>query len=132
MRLISFQSVSQSLHTSTTSLLSTLVTYHLSCSNPIQTYKLIRRLLTALIHHCKSAEQFSPVADYLVNEYSTAVTSKSIENDHERLFRILRVVSVPCAVRGGSRLARMVNRCCNHHILMISCRASHLHTFITF
>ena len=52
------QSVSQTLHTSTASIFTPLLDYHLStCSNTNTTYTLIRQSLTALVH-VKNAEQF--------------------------------------------------------------------------
>ncbi|OBZ65821.1 U3 small nucleolar RNA-associated protein 20 [Grifola frondosa] len=94
------KSVSQTLHTATTTLIAPLVKYHLTCDAPEASYTLIRRVLTALIHHCKGAEQFSPISDLLVKETVQIVNA----GDEEQLRRILEVVSVACSVRQGSRV----------------------------
>ena len=88
-----------------------LLTYHLTCENPDVTYTLIRRVLTALIHHVKNADQFSPLADVLVQQFCAIATCSSTDIKQERLRRILEVISVPCSVRQGSRLSRKSRRC---------------------
>ncbi|OCH91059.1 hypothetical protein OBBRIDRAFT_887230 [Obba rivulosa] len=96
------KSVSQTLHTATPSIFKPLLQYHLACADPAASFTLVRRLLTALIHHCKSSEQFTPLADVLL-VFFTQVLQAS-EPDREHLRRILEVVSIACSVRQGSRL----------------------------
>lgn len=68
-------------------------------------------MLTALIHHVKSAEQFAPLGDLLVEKFVQIVTelesgSSITEERQESLRRILTIVSVVCSVRQGSRMSR--------------------------
>ncbi|KAF9461848.1 hypothetical protein BDZ94DRAFT_790553 [Collybia nuda] len=96
------KSVSQTLHTATSSIMAPLLKAHLAADVPEPTYTLIRRVLTSLIHHVKNAEQFSPLADLLVRQ----VTEASKTTDMESLRRILEIISVPVAVRQGSRMTQ--------------------------
>lgn len=100
------------MHTSTTSIISPLLSYYLT-SNAIpseQSYTLLRRVLTALIHHVKSAEQFAPLGDLLVEKFVHIVSTESglstADAEQESLRRILTAVSVVCSVRQGSRMSR--------------------------
>ncbi|PIL29525.1 hypothetical protein GSI_08333 [Ganoderma sinense ZZ0214-1] len=95
------KSVSQTLHTVTSSLVSPLVQYYLDADSPEEAFTLVRRVLTALIHHCKGADQFSAVSDAVVKRYEEVVKSA----DEERIRRILEVVTVVCSVRQGSRMS---------------------------
>ena len=113
--LIGFQSVSQTLHTCTSSLLKPLLTYHLTSSTrPELMHTLIRRSLTAFIHHVKSADQFSSVAIILIDQLDSTLrnyaegsgTDQSNVLLNVQLCRMLEVVVVPCSVRQGSRLTR--------------------------
>ncbi|KAI0359462.1 hypothetical protein OH77DRAFT_1472682 [Trametes cingulata] len=94
------KSVSQTLHTATASLIAPLVRFHLSSDAPEDSFTLTRRVLTALIHHCKGPEQFAPVSEAVVSLYQDIVK----ENDEEKIGRALDVVSVVCSVRQGSRV----------------------------
>ncbi|KAF9479084.1 hypothetical protein BDN70DRAFT_879151 [Pholiota conissans] len=101
------KSVSQTLHTCAPSLFEHLISYHLALSadsRPI--YTLLRRSLTALIHHVKTADQFTLVSDIVLQKLiSTVKTTDALkEDDVERLRRILDVTSVVVSVRQGSRL----------------------------
>lgn len=97
------QSVSQTLHTATTSIIRPLAEYYVDADDEEATYTLVRRVLTALIHHCKDKEQFSSVADMLVAQFDQLVKDHI---DEERLRRMLEIASVVCSVRQGSRLLR--------------------------
>lgn len=97
------QSVSQTLHTATTSIIRPLVDYYVGAEDEEAAYTLVRRVLTALIHHCKDKEQFSGVADMLVAQFEERVKDPT---DEERLRRVLEVASVVCSVRQGSRMLR--------------------------
>lgn len=102
------QSVSQTLHTTTTSIMRPLLEYHFSTAAESEafheSFTVIRRVLTALTHHCKAAEQYSPISDIL-QEY-LALSAKSGDTEHEDyLRRLLEVLTVPCSVRGGSRIS---------------------------
>jgi hypothetical protein len=101
------QSVSQTLHTCTPSLFEPLLSYHLSLAADSKSlYTLLRRSLTALIHHVKNADQFTLVSEIVVHKLLTALktTDASSADDVERLRRILDVASVVAGVRQGSRL----------------------------
>lgn len=105
------QSVSQTLHTSTTSIFLPVLDYYLSTSsNTNTTYTLIRRSLTALIHHVKNAEQFELLGDLIVQNFFDILKSTDIssESDIERLRKMIEVVGVVCSVRQGSRLNGML------------------------
>ena len=97
------QSVSQTLHTATTSIIRPLVEYYIVAEDEEAAYTLVRRVLTALIHHCKDREQFSAVADMLVAQFEERVKDCS---DEGKLRRVLEVASVVCSVRQGSRMLR--------------------------
>jgi len=103
------QSVSQTLHTATVSLFTPLLTYHLACESPDATHTLIRRVLTALIHHVKSADQFAVIGDVLVNQLIPLAQCTTTDDKQIRLRRMLDILSVPCSVRQGSRMPRMSN-----------------------
>jgi U3 small nucleolar RNA-associated protein 20 len=100
------QSVSQTLHTASVHILSAVVDAHLSSSESEQTTKLLRRTLTALIHHCKSSVEFAAIAQYSVAKLKELGSASSTENDISKLGRLLDVVYFVCAVRNGSRLSR--------------------------
>lgn len=105
------QSVSQTLHTSTASIFTPLLEYYLSTnSNSNTTYTLIRRSLTALIHHVKNAEQFESLGDLIVQKFFDVLKSTDMnsESDVERLRKMIEVVGVVCSVRQGSRLNGML------------------------
>ncbi|KAF9258369.1 hypothetical protein L218DRAFT_1080452 [Marasmius fiardii PR-910] len=94
------KSVSQTLHTVTPSLITPLLEYYLTCEENIDTvYTLLRRVLTAFIHHVKGADQFTSITDIVLKEFS-GTPSQS----YERLQRIMEVTAVIASVRNGSRL----------------------------
>ncbi|KZT04836.1 uncharacterized protein LAESUDRAFT_682314 [Laetiporus sulphureus 93-53] len=98
------KSVSQTLHTSTSSLFRPLLSYYLECGTPEMSLKLIRRVMTALIHHCKDSEQFSSVAEVVLEQFLQCAKAESGDADEERLRRMLEVAAVACSVRQGSRM----------------------------
>ncbi|TFK50804.1 hypothetical protein OE88DRAFT_1680621 [Heliocybe sulcata] len=98
------KSVSQTLHTAATSIVVSLFKHHLACKEPGATYTLLRRLLTALIHHCKGPEQFTVVSDLLLGQFTTLVETE--DSKPETLRRVLEIVAVVCSVRQGSRLTQ--------------------------
>ena len=64
----------------------------------------MRRLLTALIHHCKSAEQFFPISELLIEKLTSAARSIEFERDVDGLDRIIEIIAVVTSVRQGSRV----------------------------
>ncbi|KAH9067708.1 armadillo-type protein [Lactarius vividus] len=100
----SCKSVSQTLHTTAPSIIAPLVKVHLRSQQHALTHICIRRLLTALIHHCKSAEQFLPVSELLTVEFTSAAQSIEFERDAEGLDRIIEIIAVVTSVRQGSRV----------------------------
>jgi len=105
------KSVSQTLHTCTISIFMPLLEYHLSSSaNTSTTNTLIRRTLTALVHHVKNAEQFELLSNLIVQKFSELLKLTDIksESDVERLRKMIEVVGVVCSVRQGSRLTGML------------------------
>ncbi|KAJ7127008.1 hypothetical protein C8R44DRAFT_111309 [Mycena epipterygia] len=105
------KSVSQTLHTCTPSIISPLLNYHLSAppsssADPTpRTYTLLRRLLTALIHHVRNAENFASVGDVLVDRF-ISLAQGTTEDGLETLRRMMDLISIPAAVRNGSRLTQ--------------------------
>ncbi|KAH7929562.1 hypothetical protein BV22DRAFT_1191955 [Leucogyrophana mollusca] len=100
------KSVSQTLHTTTASVMAPLIDFYLRCERPDALYGLLRRVLTALVHHCKGPEQFSTVAELIVQRLSaTANLVDPTDATYERLRRVLQIASVVCAVRQGSRMS---------------------------
>ncbi|KAL5498462.1 UTP20 [Sanghuangporus vaninii] len=94
------KSVAQTIHTSGPLLISSCLNYHLAASDDEleASSKLLRRVLTALIHHCSKAEQFSVVAEPLIRKFVETT-------DAECSKRMLELLIVLCTVRQGSRLA---------------------------
>lgn len=92
--------MAQSLHTAATSIYTPLIDHYLACENDVIVFALIRRTLTALIHHVKSAEQFVPVADVIIKHLEGPIL------DQQKLGRILSLAAVVSSVRRGSRLSR--------------------------
>lgn len=100
----SCKSVSQTLHTTAPSIIAPLLKVHLRSQQRALTHSCIRRLLTALIHHCKSAEQFLPVSELLTERIFSAAQSVEFERDADGLDRIIEIIAVVTSVRQGSRL----------------------------
>ncbi|KAJ6576400.1 hypothetical protein DFH09DRAFT_1451514, partial [Mycena vulgaris] len=106
------KSVSQTLHTCTPSIIFPLLNYHLSAptsssADPTpRTYTLLRRLLTALIHHVRNAENFASVGDVLVERFLLLAKGTTPEDDLETFRRMMDLISIPAAVRNGSRLTQ--------------------------
>jgi len=94
------QSVSQTLHTCTLAIFGPLLSCYIDSVDPKATYTLLRRSLTALLHHVKNADQFSGLTE-LCMERSTATIKAG---DEERTRRMLNIMSVLIGVRQGARL----------------------------
>jgi U3 small nucleolar RNA-associated protein 20 len=102
-QLIPLQSVSQTLHTCTPSIFTILLNYFLSNpAYPKSTQTLIRRSLTALIHHVGNADQFSILSETILQQVLSIFRQSNY--DAERLKRALNVSSILLGVRQGSRL----------------------------
>lgn len=97
------QFVSQTLHTCTVPTLSTLLTYHLTTSpDPKITHSLLRRTLTALIHHVSSSDHFSILGESILQRLLEVFKQP---NPHvEQVKRGLDIASILLGVRQGSRL----------------------------
>lgn len=95
------KSVSQTLHTAVPTIITPLVDSYITCPGEVEesTYTLLRRVLTALIHHVKNAAGFAPIGDFLCQK--AAAISQS---NGETLRRIIEVLGVACSVRHGSRM----------------------------
>lgn len=124
--IIKIQSVSQTLHTSTPTLLAPLFSHHINAARAdgerenTHVLTLIRRVLTALIHHVKGAEEFVVVGDLVVGIFAEAASALSVEStnttpegnegegqiNRERLKRSMEVLFIVCSVRHGSRMTR--------------------------
>ncbi|KAH9007602.1 armadillo-type protein [Lactarius deliciosus] len=100
----SCKSVSQTLHTTAPSIIAPLVKVHLRSRQHALTLSCIRRLLTALIHHCKSAEQFLPVSELLTENFTNAAQAIEFEGDADGLDRVIEIIAVVTSVRQGSRV----------------------------
>ncbi|KAI5120165.1 hypothetical protein M0805_008432 [Coniferiporia weirii] len=100
----SAKSVAQTLHTcSPTLVLSCLDFYLITGPDQLEkAFTLLRRLLTALVHHCAKADQFALIAGPLVEKFVEMAESTCNVEDAKRM---LAVLVVPCSVRQGSRLS---------------------------
>jgi U3 small nucleolar RNA-associated protein 20 len=103
-RTIPAQSVSQTLHTATPSIVAPLLQVHLRSQEPALTHTCLRRLLTALIHHCKGADQFLPISELLTERFISLARSLKWEDDTDGLSRFIGIISVVSSVRRGSRM----------------------------
>ncbi|KAF5354672.1 hypothetical protein D9756_005618 [Leucocoprinus leucothites] len=99
------KSISQTLHTSTVPLFTPLLAWHISAEDPEATFTVLRRSLTALVHHVKTADQFSALGELLIRELKK-VLDEDDGTDSEKLRRVLEVVSIPYSVRQGSRMTQ--------------------------
>ncbi|KAJ8582182.1 hypothetical protein M405DRAFT_922040 [Rhizopogon salebrosus TDB-379] len=77
------KSVFQILHTSAAPLIASLIDCHLTSDTANLSYTLLRRVLTALIHHCNSSEQFSVVASLVVDRFCTLSQAEDV--NHQQL-----------------------------------------------
>ncbi|KAI0262194.1 armadillo-type protein [Gloeopeniophorella convolvens] len=98
------KSVSQTLHTAAPTIVAPLISAHLTSSEPALTHTCIRRLLTALIHHCKGAEQFHPISELLIRQFATTAQSSESDDGTEKLDRVIELIAVVTSVRQGSRM----------------------------
>jgi len=96
--------VSQTLHTATPSVVAPLLQVHLKSQDPAQTYTCLRRLLTALIHHCKGADDFLPASELLTERFINSAQSVNSDIGTDSLDRLIEIISVVASVRQGSRL----------------------------
>ncbi|KAG2158692.1 armadillo-type protein [Suillus bovinus] len=103
MMVFACKSVSQTLHTSAGSSIASLVDCHLTSDRPELSYTLLRRVLTALIHHCNGPEGFSVIANLIIDRFCAVSQADGV--NHQDLQRIMQITSVICAVRQGSRLS---------------------------
>ncbi|KAG8693954.1 U3 snoRNP protein [Ceratobasidium sp. 394] len=103
----------QGIYTTATELIGPLLEAHVEGENPGRTLLLLRRVLTALIHHSKT-ESLSGVAGVVVGRLEEEMTkAKELGNskgegresqDDGRLLRAMEVATVMCAVRKGGKL----------------------------
>ncbi|KAG1774596.1 hypothetical protein EV702DRAFT_1123142 [Suillus placidus] len=117
MMIFACKSVSQTLHTSAGSLMASLIDCHLTSDRPELSYTLLRRVLTALIHHCNGPEHFSVVASLIVDHFCTV--SQADGANYQHLQRAMQITSVICAVRQGSRLS-------SNHLTQLASRLASL------
>ena len=96
--------MSQTLHTTTRSIIEPLLKVHIRSQQHALTHTCIRRLLTALIHHCRSAEQFLPVSELLTEKITSVAGSIEFERDANGLNRIIEIIAIVTSVRQGSRV----------------------------
>jgi U3 small nucleolar RNA-associated protein 20 len=78
----------------------------MTVTGPAASYKLLKRVLTALIHHTRGSEQFKGIADVFVAEYLSLLECK-LPNKHpiDTLKRVMRILTVSLSVRQGSRMS---------------------------
>lgn len=97
------QSVSQTLHTATSSILSPLVNTYLQQEDEQEVFiTLLRRVITSMIHHVKDAERFSILSALLTQTVSQPENMQS--SNEGRACRSLQLITIPCSVRRGSRM----------------------------
>lgn len=92
------QSVSNTLHTTAPSFVTTLLDCHLVSESHKRTFKLLRRVLSSAMHH-STVESFASVAEAVVSKLEEI---KAAEHE-EQLARMLEVVCIVCAFRKGER-----------------------------
>ncbi|KAG2115669.1 armadillo-type protein [Suillus cothurnatus] len=117
MMIFACKSVSQTLHTSAGSSMASLIDCHLTSDRPEMSYTLLRRVLTALIHHCNGPEQFSIVGSLIVDRFCAVSQADNV--NHQHLQRAMQITSVVCAVRQGSRLS-------SNHLTQLASRLASL------
>ncbi|KAJ2918304.1 hypothetical protein MD484_g2111, partial [Candolleomyces efflorescens] len=108
------KSVSQTLHTATPSIINPLIQYYLNNTTPGNeeaTFNIIRRTLTALVHHVKNAEQFYALGNVVLQQLKNVTASASAKRDgneeeveEEKVRRMVGVATIVSSVRQGSRL----------------------------
>ena len=82
-----------------------LLKVHLQSQISASTHTCLRRLLTALIHHCKGAEQFAPVSNLLVEEFISMARRVESDEHTDALNRLIEIIAIVSSVRQGSRIA---------------------------
>ncbi|KAG1762389.1 armadillo-type protein [Suillus occidentalis] len=97
--------------------MASLIECHLTSNRPELSYTLLRRVLTALIHHCNGPEHFSIVASLIVDRFCALSQADGI--NHQHLQRAMQITSVICAVRQGSRLS-------SNHLTQLASRLASL------
>lgn len=117
MMIFACKSVSQTLHTSAGSSMASLIDCHLTSDRSEMSYTLLRRVLTALIHHCNGPEQFSIVGSLIVDRFCAVSQADNV--NHQHLQRAMQITSVVCAVRQGSRLS-------SNHLTQLASRLASL------
>ncbi|KAH9916553.1 hypothetical protein B0H21DRAFT_851327 [Amylocystis lapponica] len=90
-------------YTAAASLFAPLLGFHLGCGAPEASHTLIRRVMTALAHHCQNAGQFAPVADGVVAEF---VECAQAPGEEERLRRMLEIAATLAAKHLSTPLAQ--------------------------
>ncbi|TCD65551.1 U3 snoRNP protein [Steccherinum ochraceum] len=95
------KSVSQTLHTTTASMFPPVIRHYLDCEDPQTSFTVLRRSFTALAHHCKNPEQYTPTVEYAIQQLVSADHGET-----ERSRRLLELLTVPSSVRQGSRLSQ--------------------------
>jgi len=90
------QSISNTLHTTAPSFVTTLLEHHLASESPGRIFKLLRRVLSSAMHH-STIESFVSLAEMVVLKLEEI---KATEHE-EQLARMLEVVCVVCAFRKG-------------------------------
>ncbi|CAE6388887.1 unnamed protein product [Rhizoctonia solani] len=108
----------QGIYTTATDLIGPILDAHVGGSNG--TYLLLRRVLTALIHHSK-AESFVGIAGVVVVVLERELAmleseakgkgkakegGEAVNRQEERLLRVVEVATAMCAVRKGGKLSR--------------------------
>ncbi|EUC57511.1 U3 snoRNP protein Utp20, partial [Rhizoctonia solani AG-3 Rhs1AP] len=110
----------QGIYTTATELISPILDLHVGGSDG--TYILLRRVLTALIHHSKT-ESFAGIASVVVvvlerelGALESEVKAKgkakedaeAVSQQEERLLRVAEIATVMCAVRKGGKLSQQI------------------------
>lgn len=90
--------MTHTLHTCTSALFGELVNIYLEQHANSTTELLLKRVLTALVHHCDKPDQFTPISDVLVSLFTTAPL--------ETCIRSMVPLTIIVGVRRGTRLTR--------------------------
>ena len=97
---------------------------YMDAEDPEQLFIVLRRVLTALIHHCKTADQFAPLSDILVQTVEAARKDKP-----EPLQCLVEILVVVCSVRQGSRLTGKGTPAATNNTDIMA--AKHLHALLS-
>lgn len=88
-------------------MVATLIRTHIEASESQPTFILLRRLLTALMHHVPNSEAYEPISSYVLDQLSVAirrVQDSEISSDDNEVAKLSKLATIVIEVRKGSRV----------------------------